>query len=120
MLRNIERGGGDQDVHLARHTFLWLVGAKRPLQLSEIAEALFLNPKDGSRNATRLPEGSGSELLDNRLLVEICRNFVNHNEKTDILELSHFSIKVYILRNRRAFKILSNQSTRSFLFRSGY
>ena len=72
---------------LALRTLLWLVGALRPLRLVEIHEGLTIDLGKRTMNPDIGPMHKGA-------LLDACGSLVTYNEETDILILSHFSVKV--------------------------
>lgn len=80
---NIKRREGQ----LARRALTWLVAALRPLQLSELIEALSINLQTRTLDPDFGP-------MHNGVLLDACGSLVTYNEKTAIITLSHFSVKV--------------------------
>jgi hypothetical protein len=72
---------------LARKAFLWLVGAERPLQLTELVEALALEVGDTMLDRT-------ATFNDTRGLLRTCRSFVDHNEETGYISFCHYTVFV--------------------------
>ena len=72
---------------VARRALAWLVVACVPLQLSQIMEGLSIDPIQRVVNRASAPL-HGSALLD------VLSSLVTYNEVTDIIILSHFSVKV--------------------------
>ena len=77
-----ERGG-----KVARRALDWLVVALVPLQLAQIMEGLSIDPVQRVLDRDSGPV-HGSALLD------VLGSLVTHNEVTDIVILSHYSVKV--------------------------
>ena len=73
---------------IARRALDWLMVALGPLQLSQIMEALSIDPVRRVLDRTSGPV-HGPALLD------VLGSLVTYNEVTDIVILSHFSVKVY-------------------------
>ena len=80
-----QRGG-----KVARRALDWLIAALRPLQLSEIMEGVSI---DLEQRAIERDSGPlhGSALLD------VLGALVVYDEVTDIVLLSHFSVKVCLM-----------------------
>ena len=79
-----------EDVHAAevvRNALAWLIVALRPLQLSQIMDGLSVDP-----DQKVLSRDSGP--LHGPALLDALGSLVTYNEVTDIVILSHFSIKV--------------------------
>ena len=78
---------GSPDGKLALRVLVWLVGALRPLRLVEILEGMTV---DLGRRTMDPDTGA----MHKGILLYACGSLVTYNEKTDILILSHFSVKV--------------------------
>ena len=72
---------------LTLQVLVWLVRALRPLRLVEILEGLTIDLGRRTMDPDIGPMHKGA-LLDG------CGSLVTYNEETDILILSHFSVKV--------------------------
>lgn len=81
---NKEEGGG----RIARHALVWLVAALAPLRLSQIVEALSIDLDQRTLNPDVGP-------IHGHALLDTLGSLVTHDESTDIVKLSHFSVKVY-------------------------
>ena len=77
----------EQEGKLARRALDWLVVGLVPLQLSQIMEALSIDP-----NQRVLDRDSGP--LHGLALLDVLGSLVTYDEVTDIVILSHFSVKV--------------------------
>ena len=80
----------NEDEHegeVARRALDWLVVALRPLQLSQIIEGLSIDP-------VRRVVNRDSGPLHGPALLDVLGSLVTYNEMTDIVILSHFSVKV--------------------------
>ena len=75
------------DGKVARHALIWLVAALRPLKSAEILEALSIDLR-GRRLDREIAPVHGYALLD------ALGSLVVYNEETDIIILSHSSVKV--------------------------
>ena len=73
---------------VARRALDWLVVALHPLQLSQIIEGLSIDPVQRIVNRDSGP-------LHGPPLLDVLGSLVTHNELTDIVILSHFSVKVF-------------------------
>ena len=79
-----------EDAHAAevvRNALAWLVVALSPLQLSEIMDGLSVDPHQQVLNRDSGP-------LHGPALLDALGSLVTYNEVTDIVILSHFSVKV--------------------------
>lgn len=72
---------------LARRALIWLVATLRPLRLPEIMEGLSINLKTRTLDSDIGPMHSG-------VLLDACGSLVTYSEKTEIIILSHSSVKV--------------------------
>jgi len=75
------------DARLVRRALVWLVAALRPMRLCELLEGLTIDPIRRSLD-TRFALIKGANFL------EVSRSLVIHNKETDIVTLSHMSVKV--------------------------
>lgn len=75
------------DVRIVRRALVWLVTALRPMCMRELLEALTVDPIRRALDP-RFALIKGADLLD------VCRSLVVHHEETDIITLSHLSVKV--------------------------
>jgi hypothetical protein len=80
-------GEDEREGKIARRALDWLVVAMGPLELSQIMEALSIDPVRRVLDHTSRPV-HGPALLD------VLGSLVTYNEVTDIVILSHFSVKV--------------------------
>lgn len=85
MLLNMDRT--KQHGIVARRVLGWLVVALEPLQLTQIMEGLSIDLEQRVLDRDSLPV-HGSTLLD------ALGSLVKYDEETDIVILSHFSVKV--------------------------
>ena len=72
---------------VARRVLAWLVTTSRPLILREVVEALSID----LRNRTL---DQGITPIHKYALLDVLGSLVVHDEETDIINLSHFSVKV--------------------------
>ena len=72
---------------LAQRALTWLVAALRPLQLDELVEGLSINLRTRTLDSDFGPMHYGA-------LLDACGSLVTYTEKTGIIILSHFSVKV--------------------------
>lgn len=85
--RNLKKINTPEASRLAVHTFMWLSTSRRALTLGEVVESLAVKP-----DTANLPKQR--PLLVATDLVKICGSLVNHDKRTNILSLSHYSVKV--------------------------
>ncbi|KAI9573047.1 ankyrin repeat-containing domain protein [Boletus coccyginus] len=78
------------DARLVQRALVWLVTALRPMCMRELLEGLTIDPMRRASDF-RFPLIKGADLLD------ICRCLVVHHEETDIIMLSHMSVKEYLV-----------------------
>ena len=81
IVRAIEDGGQD-DGSIAQRCLLWIAGAFTPLTLDQLEEAIMIDGRSSLNN----DEG----VRDPRDIVVACF----HDEKTGVVALSHYSVKV--------------------------
>ena len=72
---------------LTQQALVWLVAAIRPLRLFEIIEALSINLETRTLDSDIGPMHSGA-------LLDACGSLVTYTERTEIIILSHSSVKV--------------------------
>ena len=80
----------NEDEHegeVAQRALGWLVVALEPLQLSQIIEGLSIDPVRRTVNRDFGP-------LHGPALLDVLGSLITYNEMTDIVILSHFSVKV--------------------------
>ena len=75
------------DVRRVRRVLVWLVTALRPMRLDELLEAAMIDLDYQALD-------SRFKLMNAAYLLEVCRSLVVHHEETDIISLSHMSVKV--------------------------
>ncbi|KAH0832912.1 hypothetical protein J3R83DRAFT_11877 [Lanmaoa asiatica] len=75
---------------VAQRALVWLVTASRPMILMEIVEAL-------SVDLRRRTLDRGIAPIHEYALLNALGSLVVHDEKTDIINLSHFSVKEYLM-----------------------
>lgn len=77
------------DRNIARCALAWLVTASRPLILREMVEALSIDLRKQILDKGVAP-------IHKYALLDALGSLVVHNEEMDIVNLSHFSVKVGI------------------------
>ena len=75
------------DARRARRALVWLVTALRPMRMDELLEAIMI---DANYRAL----DSRFRLMDGADFLEVCRSLVVHHQETEIISLSHMSVKV--------------------------
>lgn len=93
ILLKIDEGGKGREGEIARRALDYLVVALQPLRLSQIVDGLSI---DLQRRG--LDPGSRSGFRP--VLLELLGSLVTHDEVTDIITLSHFSVMVRWLYDR--------------------
>lgn len=81
---------GKEKVKLARRAFRWIMCAKRPLTIEELAEAVVLRENDKSFPTHRIPTDGGTRL---RLA---CGNLVVFDEEHRLVRLAHHTVQQFI------------------------
>ena len=76
-----------EDSCLVRRGLMWLVTALRPMRLRELLEGVTIDP-------TRRALDPGFILIKGVDFLEVSRSLVIHHKDTDIVTLSHMSVKV--------------------------
>ena len=75
------------DALLVRRALVWLVAALRPMRLRELLEGVTIDP-------IRRALDPGFTLIKGIDFLEVSRSLVVHHKETDIVTLSHMSVKV--------------------------
>ena len=75
------------DSLLVRRALVWLVAALRPMRLRELLEGVTIDP-------IRRALDPGFTLIKGVDFLEVSRSLVVHHKETDIVTLSHMSVKV--------------------------
>ena len=78
---------GTREGQLALRALVWLVAALRPLHIDELMEGLSINVKKRTLDSSMRP-------IHREVLLDACGSLVTYTEKTNIIILSHFSVKV--------------------------
>lgn len=86
ILQGIEEAGPDRR-SIVERTLMWLVAALEPLNLTQLVEALSIEIGCTALNQ-KLSVMSPTDLL------EICSCLVSFDERTGIVTLSHYSVRV--------------------------
>ncbi|KAF8427221.1 hypothetical protein L210DRAFT_3652657 [Boletus edulis BED1] len=79
-----------EDGVLVRRALMWLVTALRPMRLRELLEGVTIDP-------IRRVLDPGFILIKGLDFLEVSRSLVVHNKETDIVALSHMSVKEYLV-----------------------
>ncbi|KAG2751657.1 hypothetical protein P692DRAFT_20674847, partial [Suillus brevipes Sb2] len=77
---------GRSDNQIAR-CLLWLAGALSPLTLDQLNEAIMIEVGQSNLNPKR-------GVIDPMDIMTACRSLVTYDEKTGVVALSHYSVKV--------------------------
>ncbi|KAH0828821.1 hypothetical protein J3R83DRAFT_3272 [Lanmaoa asiatica] len=75
---------------LVRRALVWLVASLRPMRMRELLEGLTIDP-------IRRALDPRFALMKGANLLEVCRCLVVYHEETDIITLSHMSVKEYLI-----------------------
>jgi hypothetical protein len=105
IIHSIKERGKD-DFPIARRCLLFLAGAFTPLTLDKLNEAMMIEVRQSSLN-----EDLG--VMDTTDIVAACRSLVTYNEKTGIVALSHYSVKVWYIQLRHPTRPLMRYATRN-------
>ena len=84
------------DVEYTRDVYLtlrWVVGARRPLTMQELKNALFLDLSEGDH----IPSDEDLAGLEDE--ISLCEPLLYHDARTDTINLYHQSVKDYLLSN---------------------
>ncbi|PNP46437.1 hypothetical protein THARTR1_10759 [Trichoderma harzianum] len=87
----------------------WLVAAKRPLKLEELAEAVTIRPGQQELRKTGVVHG--------RRLTDICGPLVYVNETTKEVTLCHFSVKEFLIKDRFTEAVSDPSHSRLYSYR---
>ena len=82
-------GRSQMRITLAQRIFKWIVCAKRPLLLTELAEAVAFGPTDRSWDATKIPNASR--------LIQTCGYLVIFDEEDKTVRLAHYTVQQFLL-----------------------
>ncbi|KAF9233309.1 hypothetical protein BU15DRAFT_80242 [Melanogaster broomeanus] len=96
------------DGQIVKSAMLWLVGALKPLQLRVLLEGVTFDIQNSGSS-------SGDKFLSDADVLNVCGSLVSYNEKTDIVSLSHFSVKEYLLDERLCMGALGQYHLSSFI-----
>ncbi|CAL1704211.1 unnamed protein product [Somion occarium] len=88
ILATIEKQGPEV-AQIARSSLVWLVGALSPLTLQQVNEAIMIE-----KGRYTLNEELG--VFDVSDILDICGSLVEHLDDTDIIILSHFTVKEFL------------------------
>jgi hypothetical protein len=78
---------GRSDNQIAQSCLLWLAGALSPLTLHQLNEAIMIEVGESNLNPKR-------GVIDPMDIVTACGSLVTYDEKTGVVALSHYSVKV--------------------------
>jgi hypothetical protein len=78
---------GRSDDQIAQSCLLWLAGTFTPLTLGQLNEAMMIKVGQSDLN----PDLGVMDPMD---IVTACGSLVTYNEKTSVVALSHYSVKV--------------------------
>jgi ankyrin repeat domain-containing protein 50 len=78
---------GEETASIAQRALRWLVGSIHPLRLSQIAEAIKIEPGRHDLN-------EDYELPADVIIVEVLSSLVQYDPENDSISLSHFSVQV--------------------------
>lgn len=84
------RPGGVAKLETMRKVFQWVSGAKRPLDLAELEEAVGIEPTDQSFPANRIARHAGKRLVAD------CGNLVIYDEEDDTVSFAHQTVLQYL------------------------
>ncbi|KAJ7453548.1 hypothetical protein B0H11DRAFT_1820424, partial [Mycena galericulata] len=78
----------EEDRILARRTLSWVSNAKRPLHVSELIEALAIEPS--------IPDLDPDNMLDIDIVLSVCAGLVIVDEENGSVRLIHYTTQVYL------------------------
>lgn len=78
---------------IARRALPWIAGARWPIRLAELAEAIMIEPRCRELNRDYL-------VISNAVILEVLSSLVIHETENDFVNLSHFSVLVCRLSAR--------------------
>jgi hypothetical protein len=76
------------DARLVQRVLVWLVASLRPIRMTELLEGIAIDPQ------YHMLDSSYSSMKGTNFLLEVCQSLVVHDDDTDIIALSHMSVKV--------------------------
>lgn len=82
----------DDERNLAEQVLLWISFAVRPLMLTELCEALAVEPETRELDDSNMP--------DEELLTSVCAGLVVIDKNTEVVRLVHYSAQEYFKRIR--------------------
>jgi hypothetical protein len=89
--RTYDSPGGDAKLEMMRKVFCWISGAKRPLGLAELEEAVGLDPSDKSFPVDRVARHEGKRL------VSACGNMVMYDDEDGSVGFAHHTVLQYLI-----------------------
>ncbi|MCJ1245363.1 hypothetical protein MMC30_002567 [Trapelia coarctata] len=79
---------GQENRIMVRRVLQWIIGAKEPLSITALAEAVSVDEGDDFRDADAIP--------DVNAILEICGSLVRRSSNQNHLELAHFTVKEFL------------------------
>jgi hypothetical protein len=87
----------EEDKITAEKIFRWLLCSQRPLRSSEFCTAISLN-EDG-------------EILLTETVLQLCCNFVVHDQELDVFRFAHLSVREYLEEKKDVYSTTLNHAT---------
>ena len=78
---------------LGMKALMWISYARRPLHISQLADALAINPTERTWNPRNRPV--------RRLILESCLGLVTLDQESSVIRLVHYSVQEYFIRHRK-------------------
>lgn len=92
--RIINRGyngpNGDTRIRTMARVFTWVAGARRPLKIDELEEAIGLELTDKHFPAHRIAKNAGIRLVD------YCSNLVTYDQQTQAVSFAHHTVRQFL------------------------
>lgn len=82
------------DISLAHQVLCWIIYALRPLHVSELQQAIAIEPEDEELDFEATPDAV--------LLVDVCAGLVTIDQESNIIRLVHYTTQEYFQRKRAA------------------
>lgn len=79
---------GQENRVMVRRVLQWIIGAKEPLSIAALAEAVSINEGDDFRDRDAIPDVDA--------ILEICGSLVRRSSDQNHLELAHFTVKEFL------------------------
>ncbi|PMD32028.1 hypothetical protein L207DRAFT_392842, partial [Hyaloscypha variabilis F] len=88
--------GDNEQIKYISKMFKWILSARRPLTLNELAEAIAFDVDDTSWDARKIPTMSR--------LLQVCKRLIEFDEESQTVKFSHYTVQQYLLSHLSARK----------------